>query len=84
MQQSLLLYFGGAELIQHLQDRGNDSDFEATVRAINKNFDPQLNPDYEQFKLRQAQQLEGEAIELFYGRLCRLAWSYTGANNKGL
>ena len=64
----MLVHYEGAELFelfQHLPDMGNDNDFEAAGREINKHFDPQLNPDYERFKLRQTEQLESEAIDVF-------------------
>ena len=52
-----MLHLGGAELyelFEHLPNTGGETDFEAAVAALNRHFDPQLNPDYERFKLRQA------------------------------
>ena len=57
VQRSLMLHHGGAvlyELFEHLPNTGSETDFEAAVLALNRHFDPQLNPDYERFKLPQA------------------------------
>ena len=54
VQRSLTLHLGGAELyelFEHLQNTGSETDFEAAMAALNRRFDPQLNPDYERFKL---------------------------------
>ena len=64
-----MLYLRGAELyelFEHLPNTGDETDFEAAVEALNKHFDPQLNPDYELLKLRQAQQTAKESIYAFY------------------
>lgn len=48
------------------------NDYEGAKEALHRHFDPQLNPDYELFKFRQAVQAEGETIDTFYGRLRRM------------
>ncbi|KAJ1192718.1 hypothetical protein NDU88_002024 [Pleurodeles waltl] len=66
VKSSMLLHFVGDEkykLFRHLQNTGAHDDYEAAVRALNEHFDPQLNPDFEKFKLRQARQREGESID---------------------
>mgnify|MGYP002804978260 CR=1 FL=1 len=53
VQRSLMLHLGGAELyelFEHLPNTGSETDFEAAVMALNT-LQPQLNPDYERFKL---------------------------------
>ena len=42
------------------EKKGDANDYDAAVTALNKYFDPHLNPDYEGFKLRQAMQANGE------------------------
>ena len=59
VKRSMMLHVGGDELydlFEHLPNTGNDDDYDAAVTALNRYFDPQLNPDYERFKLRQAVQ----------------------------
>ena len=76
-----MLHFGGVELyelFQLLPNTGSENDFEAAIAALDKHFDPKLNPDYERFRLRRVQQLEDESVDTYYGRLRRLAWSCTG------
>ena len=48
------------------------------MAALTRYFDPQLNPDYERFKLRQAIQAEGESVDVYYTRLRKLASTCTG------
>ncbi|KAJ1210422.1 hypothetical protein NDU88_005786 [Pleurodeles waltl] len=62
---------------RHLDGRCAHDDYEAAVRALNAHFDPQLNPDFERFKLRQARQREGESIDQLYARLRELASTCT-------
>lgn len=50
------------------------------MRALNAHFDPQLNPDYERFQLRQARQREGESMDAFHARLRELASTCTENN----
>lgn len=57
-------------------------DCDAAVRAHNRHFNPQLNPDYEHFKLRQACQQEGETVDMFFARLSKLASSCTGIDKQ--
>ena len=47
------------------------------MRALNRYFDPQLNPDYERFRLRQTQQADKESINMFHAILRRLASTCT-------
>ena len=61
------------ELFEHLPDKGGENDFEAAVKALDRHFYPQLYPDYERFKLRQARQTDEESIYAFYARLRKLA-----------
>ncbi|KAJ1115552.1 hypothetical protein NDU88_003775 [Pleurodeles waltl] len=80
-----MLLMGGdelQELFDSLPDTGERSDFDAAVTALNRYFDPQLNSDYERFKLRQAQQTEVESMDMFYARLRKLASSCTGLNQQ--
>lgn len=59
IKRSWLLHFVGDEiykLFEHLPNTGPATDYDTAVRALNAHFDPQLNPDYERFKLRQARQ----------------------------
>ena len=54
---SMMLHVGGDELFdlfEHLPNTGGDTDCDADFTALNKYIDPQLDPDYERFKLRQA------------------------------
>ena len=77
----MMLHLGGDELFdlfEHLPEKGKDNDYETAVTALNKYFDPQLNPDYERFKLRQAMQSEGESVDVYYARLRRLAITCSG------
>ena len=69
VQRSLIFHTGGAQLYEHLQEKGAENNFEVAVRALDKHFDPQLNSDYEPFKLRQARQMDLESINTFYTRL---------------
>ena len=59
------------DLFEHLPNTGDLADFDATVKALNRHFDPQLNPGYERFKLRQAHQTDDESINTFYACLRR-------------
>ncbi|KAJ1117769.1 hypothetical protein NDU88_005965 [Pleurodeles waltl] len=56
-----------------LPNTGSNDDYDEVVRALNAHFDPQLNLDFEWFKLRQVHQREGEVIDQFYARLRELA-----------
>ncbi|KAJ1090637.1 hypothetical protein NDU88_003767 [Pleurodeles waltl] len=80
VKRSLLLHFVGDEiykLFRHLPNTGAHANYEAAVRALNAHFDPQLNPDFERFKLRQARQRERESIDQFYACLRELASTCT-------
>ena len=65
---SLLLHYAGDEiykLFEHLLNTEVGNDYDAVVKALNAYFDPQLNPDFERFKLRQARQRDNELIDTF-------------------
>ena len=79
-----MLHFGGAELyelFEMLPNTGDENDFEAGIAALDKYFDSQLNPDYERFRLCQAQQFEDESVDTYYGHLRRLTWSCTAIDH---
>ena len=72
----MMLHVGEDELydlFEHFPNTGDEGDYEAAMAALNRYIDPQLNPDYERFKLRQAVQEEGESVDVYYARLHRLA-----------
>lgn len=80
VKRSWLLHYAGDEiykLFAHLPNTGDHTDYDAAVQALNAHFDPQLNPDYECFKLRQARQWEGESMDTFHARLRELASTCT-------
>ncbi|KAJ1214029.1 hypothetical protein NDU88_001657 [Pleurodeles waltl] len=51
-----------------------------TFAALNLYFDPQVNLEYERFKLRQAQQTDTESVDMFYARLWKLVSTCVGLN----
>ncbi|XP_078509226.1 uncharacterized protein LOC144769100 [Lissotriton helveticus] len=61
------------KLFVHLPNTGLPDDYNAAVATLNAHFDPQLNADYERFKLRQARRREGESMDAFHERLLELA-----------
>ncbi|KAJ1101884.1 hypothetical protein NDU88_006948 [Pleurodeles waltl] len=80
VKRSPLLHFVGDEikkLFRHLPNTGAYDDYETAVRTLNAHFNPQLNPDFESFTLRQARRREGEFINQFYARLWELASTCT-------
>ena len=84
VKRSMMLHVGGDELFdlfEHLPEKGGDNDYDAAVTALNKYFDPQLNPNYEIFMLRQAMQTQGESVDVYYTRLRRLASTCTGIDH---
>ena len=74
-----MLHLGEAELYKLFEpSTGGDADFDAAVRALDMHFNPQLNPDYECFKFRQAHQTDDESVDIFYAHLQRLASTCSG------
>ncbi|KAJ1184587.1 hypothetical protein NDU88_001391 [Pleurodeles waltl] len=75
IKRSIMLHMGGDELHELFEDLPNtraDDNFDATVAALNRYFDPQLNPDFKKFKCRQVRQAEGESVGTFLvASMCR-------------
>lgn len=80
-----MLHMGGDELYELFLDlpgTGDRNDYDKAVRALDRYFHPQVNPDFEHFKLRQAKQRKEESVDMFFARLRKLASSCTGIGNQ--
>ncbi|KAJ1213853.1 hypothetical protein NDU88_001483 [Pleurodeles waltl] len=83
--RSMMLHMGEDELydlFEHPPNTGADDDFDAAVAGLNRHFDPQMNPDYERFKLHQAWQADVESVDTFFSWLTKLASMCTEINNR--
>ncbi|KAJ1204747.1 hypothetical protein NDU88_000185 [Pleurodeles waltl] len=64
-KSSLLLHYAGEEMFKQfcsLPHMGADNDYDKAFTDLNEYFNPQMNPDFVKFKLRQAQQGEGNPL----------------------
>ncbi|KAJ1148636.1 hypothetical protein NDU88_001464 [Pleurodeles waltl] len=85
IKRSLLMHFRDSELhevLETLPNTGGDADFDEVVSALNRHFDPQINQDYDRFKLQQAEQTETESIDMFYTPLRKLASTWVNINQQ--
>lgn len=85
VKRSTMLHMGGDELYELFLDlpgTGDRNDYDKAVRALDRYFHPQVNPDFEHFKLRQAKQRKEESVDMFFARLRKLASSCTGIDKQ--